>query len=323
MTNPWQNWLEALTQASNSATSSSNPALTAYNQGWQQWATTMANAWQTPSEFWQTVSAIQTVRAQSISQFWQQQPQQFTTLLSCQSLPQACGHLTQWCGNNAIQAVNLAVTTQAYQSNLRQQWSRSLQPAQPQTFSVPESVTSLWAETTAKPKAATPQPAPQTAATQSVQAAQPVAQPTPQPVAAKPVEPQPAPASAKAINTPAEATATTPWHMQSHYPTQHITSSPSNTAAVTPAKQQAASKPQPVAKPAPQAAVAQQQSQQQSMPLMNGTTGTPTHTTTSSTANSVMRTNGGSITSAAAATRRSVVARRASGRRRSVPRIVR
>jgi hypothetical protein len=320
MTNPWQNWLEALTQAGNNAASSSNPALTAYNQGWQQWAATMANAWQSPSEFWQTVSAIQTVRAQSISQFWQQQPQQFATLISCQSWPQACGHLTQWCGNNAIQAINLSVTTQAYRANLWQQWSRNLQPPQPQqSFNGPQAVTSLWAELpTASAQPAAPQASPKSAP-----------QPGVTPAAAKASASQPAAAptsTAKAINTPAEATATTPWHMQSHYPTQHLTSgSQSNTSAAAPAKQQAAAKPQPqpVAKPAPQTTVAQQHPQQESMPLMNGTTGTPTHSTTSSTANSVMRTNGGSITSAAAATRRSVVARRASGRRRVVPRTVR
>lgn len=271
MTNPWQNWLQAFTQTCNAATQSQNPLLTAYTQGWQQWCNATCNAWQTPSGFWQAVSAIQTARAQSISNFWQQQPQQFAALINCQTVPQACARLTQWCGSNAVQAVNLAVTTQAHRANLWQQWARAAQPQPQQGFPSPSSQPSapLWAETPAK---AAPAPATQ-------------------------------PAARTTTSAPERAT---PWHMQSHYPTQHITQ------AAAPATV----KPQAVVKPLPQPAA------QQDMPLMNGTTGTIGHPTTSSTANSVMRTNGSSIASAAA-TRRSVVARRSTNRRRVVPRTVR
>lgn len=254
MTNPWQTWLQTLAQTGETMAHAPNPLLAAYAQGWQRWQNTCANAWQTPSEFWQTVSAIQTARAQSISHFWQQQPQQLSAFIAAESVPQACAQLTRWYGSNAVQAINLAVTTQAHRSNLWQQWVRAAQPA---------------TTPTATPQATTPSTASSSGNN--------------------------TPGTSKANTQPATKAAeapVTPWHMQSHYPTQHLT------------------QPQPAAAPAQPAGTEQ-------MTLLNGTTGLA-HAVTSSTANSVMRGNPGGTASAAAVARRSVVARRASNRRRVV-----
>lgn len=293
MTNPWQIWMQTITQACEGATQSQNPALTAYTQLCQQWANASSNAWQMPSEFWQTVSAIQTSRARSISQFWQQQPQEFSAFMNAQTVPQACGQFTQWCGNNAIQAINLAVTTQAFRANLLQQWSRACQPVQPQNFSTPQTTGNLWSEPSSNNSSSSSSTGSTGAASQAQNKSSRTA----------------SSASASASSQQATATVSAPWHMQSHYPTQHITQAKVVAAASKPAVQT-----QAVAAQQTQAPVSQQSS------LLNGTTGTVA--TVSSTANSVMRTNGSSIT-AAAATRRSVVARRATNRRRMVPRTVR
>ncbi|MBI1308743.1 MAG: hypothetical protein GC129_02645 [Proteobacteria bacterium] len=267
--NPYLTWLQTLQNSG-----------TGYQQALTNWQKAVADAWQTPSAYWQTVGSIQAERADALAQWWSQAPAHAAKVMQAQGWPQWVGATMEWQGHTIAQAINLSTSTDAYRANLWQQWVNLAMrnaPAMPVSAQpVPQSAPRQ--QPTAQPRAQAQQAA-------QPQASVPAPQPLPQPA---PFKPQPAPTRRD--------------DQPSAPPAKPVV----NVAHV----QVQAPRPVFAQTTAPAA---------QDMPLLNSATGThgsPSPAAViSPTATSVMRSSTGSTIAAAAAARRSVVARRQSRRR--------
>lgn len=80
-----------------------------------------AQTWHQPTQFWQTIQSIQTLRAQAISQWWQHAPQHWAAIQQAPTPAAKLGALASWQGQTVAQQCHLWAATQAHRTHLLQQ----------------------------------------------------------------------------------------------------------------------------------------------------------------------------------------------------------
>jgi hypothetical protein len=80
-----------------------------------------AQTWHKPTQFWQTIESIQTLRAQAISQWWQQAPQHLAAIQQAPTPTAKLGAMLNWQGQTVAQQWHLWAATQAHRTHMVQQ----------------------------------------------------------------------------------------------------------------------------------------------------------------------------------------------------------
>lgn len=291
---------------------------TQWQQACQKWQSGVEGASTTPAAFWQSISSIQSAQARFVSEFFQRQPQHFTTLFQCKTFPQVVECISRWNGHNLTAAINLGIVMQAHRGSFFAQWQRQfpttanatalanmwksgLNTAQTATQSTAQSnnfsnaFNTNFASTLANNFA--------NAFTSNNSSANTTKAST---------------SSTPTAGTVSTASTATQQNATQSNPIAQATTSPTQTAQAQANQPAAQATAQIIAAPSITAhtALTQPETTEQ-LTLLNGTTG---NAVISSTANSVMRSSTGSTIAAAAAARRSVVARRTANNRRRAPR---
>lgn len=160
--NPWtkwmtDDWLNQLNQNISASTSSPQSQATyqhyqsQWNTFFQQWQTATEQAWQSPASFWQAVAGIQSARARSLAQFWQQQPQYMQQLFQCTTFPQWVECVSRYNSSIFSNMITLGTITQAQRGHLLEQWQRQF------ATTTPQALTAMWQQAFKQAAQGTPQ----------------------------------------------------------------------------------------------------------------------------------------------------------------------